>query len=454
MGLSVTYRQRHPERTPFYQCLEDYWEEFKESYRNFYERDYGSLRPVVDKTVDRFSECGIFRHGFARIRCPECRQEYLLAFSCKTRYFCPSCQAQRVAAFVEWITGEILQEVPHRQLVWTIPKVLRPTFRRDRKLLGELSRAAWRSLCQYFGHALGCDSVPAAIFAIQTYGDQLNWHPHLHSLLADGAWGKSNGAFQPIAWLDADILSSAFRQQVLAMMVSKRRLSAEFAQNISNWRHSGFQVHCGPPVEADHPQALERLAAYILRPSFASTRVRYLAGSGQVQYRTAKGVARSMDALDWIAQVVSHIPDPGEQMVRYYGWYSNASRGKRRKPGVSVPVEAQVQDTPQPDSDGEHFAQRRRSWARLLKKIYEVDPLRCPHCGSEMQIIAWIEQSEVIRKILRHLDLWERPQRSPPPKLFPHKLETFMASLSPRQAQEIRASTDSVFWDDVPVWNG
>ena len=138
MGLAVTYRQPHPERTPFYQCLEDYWEEFKESYRYFYERDYGPLRPVVGKTVDRFSECGIFRHGFARIRCPECREEYLLAFSCKTRYFCPSCQAKRVAAFVEWITGEILQEVPHRQLVWTIPKVLRPTFRRDRKLLGEL----------------------------------------------------------------------------------------------------------------------------------------------------------------------------------------------------------------------------------------------------------------------------------------------------------------------------
>ena len=60
-----------------------------------------------------------------------------------------------------------------------------------------------------------------------------------------------------------------------------------------------------------------------------------------------------------------------------------------------------------------------------------VGPLRGPHCGSEMQIIAWIEQPEVIRKILRHLDPWERPQRSPPPKLFPHKLEAFMAFLSP-----------------------
>ena len=66
--------------------------------------------------------------------------------------------------------------------------------------------------------------------------------------------------------------------------------------------------------------------------------------------------------------------------------------------------------------------------------------------------MAIIEESEVIRKILRHLNLWEWPQRSPPPRLFPHKLDAFLATLSPRQAQQIRASTDSVFWDDVPTY--
>ena len=167
----------------FYQCLDGYWEEFKEAYPYFYEANYGQLRPVVEKTVDRFLECGIYRHGFARILCPDCSREYLLAFSCKTRYFCPSCQAKRVAAFVEWVTGEVLEPVPHRQLVWTIPKVLRPAFWRDRKLLGELSRCAWRSLHLYLQHALGSDTVPAAVLAIQTYGDQLNFHPHLHSLV-------------------------------------------------------------------------------------------------------------------------------------------------------------------------------------------------------------------------------------------------------------------------------
>ena len=56
----------------------------------------------------------------------------------------------------------------------------------------------------------------------------------------------------------------------------------------------------------------------------------------------------------------------------------------------------------------------------------------------------------MIRKILQHLRLWEPPQRSPPPPLFPLKLEAFWATLTPRQAQQVRASTDSAFWDDVP----
>ncbi len=73
-----------------------------------------------------------------------------------------------------------------------------------------------------------------------------------------------------------------------------------------------------------------------------------------------------------------------------------------------------------------------------------------------MQIIAFIEEWSVIRKILQHLNLSEYSPRSPPPpRLLPHKLEAFLATLFPRQAQQVlRASTDYVFWDDVPVYPG
>ena len=63
---------------------------------------------------------------------------------------------------------------------------------------------------------------------------------------------------------------------------------------------------------------------------------------------------------------------------------------------------------------------RRKSWARLIQKIYEVDPLICPKCAGSMKIIAFIEQAEVIKKILQHVGLWETKRNplsraGPPP---------------------------------------
>ena len=60
----------------------------------------------------------------------------------------------------------------------------------------------------YLQHALGSDTVPAAVLAIQTYGDQLNFHSHLHSLVAEGGWGRDGGTFQSVSWPNSDILSA------------------------------------------------------------------------------------------------------------------------------------------------------------------------------------------------------------------------------------------------------
>ena len=67
-------------------------------------------------------------------------------------------------------------------------------------------------------------------------------------------------------------------------------------------------------------------------------------------------------------------------------------------------------------ASGEEFARgRRRAWARLIKKVYEADPLVCPRCSGPVKIISLIGDAPVIEKILRHLKLWDRPERPPPP---------------------------------------
>lgn len=94
--------------------------------------------------VEQFLGCGLLEHGFARIRCDACRHEYLLAFSCKCRYFCPSCHAKRLAQWSRWLDQTLLAPVPHRQVVLTLPKRLRAYCLYRRALLGDLARVGGR----------------------------------------------------------------------------------------------------------------------------------------------------------------------------------------------------------------------------------------------------------------------------------------------------------------------
>ena len=113
--------------------------------------------------------------------------------------------------------------------------------------------------------------------------------------------------------------------------------------------------------------------------------------------------------MEWLAAMCSHIPNRGEQMVRYYGYYSNVARGKRKKEESDALVPCIIE----PQGNEKAF---RKNWARLIQKIYEVDPLVCPHCKGPMRIISFIEDPSVIREILTHLGLWLDRSR-PPPKM-------------------------------------
>jgi hypothetical protein len=57
----------------------------------------------------------------------------------------------------------------------------------------------------------------------------------------------------------------------------------------------------------------------------------------------------------------------------------------------------------------------RRNWARLIQKIYHIDPLLCPKCSGHMRIISIIEDLSIVKKILIHLNLWVTKNHDPPP---------------------------------------
>ncbi|MCK4604260.1 MAG: transposase zinc-binding domain-containing protein, partial [Deltaproteobacteria bacterium] len=114
------------------------------------------------------------KEGFARVRCtnPDCRHEYLLAFSCKGRWFCPSCHSKKVIKFGEDICNNILYPIPHRQFVFSIPILLRVYFKYDREFLTEFCHCARESLETFFRTVLGLpDGIPGLVMVIHTFGD-------------------------------------------------------------------------------------------------------------------------------------------------------------------------------------------------------------------------------------------------------------------------------------------
>jgi hypothetical protein len=391
------YRPRNPRVSPLYQCVRRHGEDL----------DAAGLvhRPVEAEVLERFLDCGDLHKGFARVYCDQCGHDYLLAYSCKTRYFCPSCHQKRMLAYGEWLEDNVLAPVPHRQYVFALPKLIRLFFRYRRPYLGELCRLVAALLKAGF-KVMAPQGQPAFVLYVQTFGDLVTFNPHIHALVADGVFLPC-GTFRVLPPLPEAALREALRRKLLDFLCSEGVLDAGLAERMLNWRHSGFSVHNRVRSKAADAEGRQHLARYMIRCPFALEKMHYHKKSGMVIYRsrphaTLKRNYQLMPALKWLRMLMNHIPDKYEHLVRYYGYYSNRSRGARRLVEKGNDVAGAIRiDEPPADN------RRKANWARLIQKVYEIDPLKCTRCGATMRIIALVDDAGVIERILKHLSVWD-----------------------------------------------
>jgi len=237
----------------------------------------------------------------------------------------------------------------------------------------------------------------------QTGDDSANWHPHLHLLVTDGGF-RPDGTFVSWPAHDTARLTEAFRRAVLRLFVRLALFDLTQAAGMLTWPHSGFHVHTAVWVPEDDRAFATRLARYCARNPVALERLTYDRAATTVTYRSDKSEGptagtETADPLAFLARVLVHIPDKGQVTTRYYGWYANRPRGLRRQ------AEPAGADTSAPIVTAPRLAhtEATRRWAALLRQIYEVDPLVCPHCAGPMRIVACITQAAVIDQILAHL---------------------------------------------------
>jgi hypothetical protein len=254
--------------------------------------------------------------------------------------------------------------------------------------------------------ATGLELMPGVVAVIQTFGERINFHPHIHVLMTEGGT-TPDSAFYHVGRFRDEVIQEIFTHEVFSLLLRKKLIGLPLVQKILRWRHTGFNVHS--QVRAQTTSEAERVGKYMIRPVLSLKRLFFDETAGRVRYQYCRHGSQeeSLDYLEFIARVTSHIPDKGQVMIRYYGLYSNAHRGKMRKAGAD-PLHPPIieDDTAYVPSKG---------WAEMIRKVYEIDPLLCPSCGGQMKIISFIEDPKAIDRIIRHLKLSFQAERPPPP---------------------------------------
>ena len=166
--------------------------------------------------------------------------------------------------------------------------------------------------------------------------------------------------------------------------------------------------------------SLERLCRYAARAPLANARLSQTA-DGRIVYELKRPWRDGptpvvFDPITFLERLAALVPRPRKNLVTYHGVLAPAAGIRDRIVPVTLPTtrakakasRKNAKDQPATCHGQPHQDTRRYDWAQLMRRLYEVDVLRCP-CGARRQIIAWLTDPPVVAAILRCLGLPTQP---------------------------------------------
>ena len=271
----TTYRRRRPERTLLYRTVQAHFETWLALRRG--ELDDGEPVPgYVEREFRRYLECGILAHGFARARCGECGHDFLIAFSCKGRGVCPSCNTRRMVETAAHLADHVFPPLPVRQWVLAVPQRRRYFLERDAALQCAALRLFLRAVEQCLrAHSTGAGPTTrlGALAFTHRFGSARNAHLHFHCVVIDGVFAPTATAgavFHPATTLDRSAIATVqakVRRRLLERFGRRGLRADDDAQAMAHWAHDGgFSVDGSVRIEAAARAGRERLLRYCARP--------------------------------------------------------------------------------------------------------------------------------------------------------------------------------------------
>jgi len=357
------YRRRQPEGTVLYEAVRDnlatLLAEANEVGRG--------LPRYVERDFARYLECGVLAHGFARVRCESCKDELLVAFSCKGRGVCPSCNAKRAHVTAVHRVERVLPHVPYRQWTLSFPHRVRWVLLKNAGLLSDVLTLFLRAVFALQRRRARRQGIrhgqAGAVSFIQFFGSALQVTPHFHSLVPDGVFVPEEGgvrfeALPPPTQGEVERLLKGVWHRVLRLLEKRGALPAQgpedalqayqahSLQQRLRWTEvdmrppprkqprcaflEGFSLHANTHLHANDRQGLERLCRYGARGALALERLSR-AEDGRIAYRMKRPLPDGTTHLFFTGQellrrVASLVPPPRANLTRFHGVFAPGAK--------------------------------------------------------------------------------------------------------------------------------
>jgi hypothetical protein len=366
---SRRYERRRPEKTPLHKIVSENLESWL-AWREAVER---SVPAYVEDELRGYLECGMLCFGFARAVCMTCRTGFVVAFSCKGRGVCPSCNGRHMAQTAAHLADHVIPPGPVRQWVISVPKRLRGMLADRPRAIAALTKIFLteieRLLLSASGRTPDADMPRAArprlgaVSFLHRFGSALNHHVHLHACVTDGVFVPAAAdagcdapptflSARPISKADLAALTERVRRRVIRWFRMQRLLDATAAADMLAWENSGFSVDASVRItliDRDVPsyfRSLEHLLRYCARPPFALERLSVIRGAGgriaRIRYvlprhKAANWVGRGrgrkstrpgangvveLTPFEFLDRLADLVPPPRKHRHRYHGVFA------------------------------------------------------------------------------------------------------------------------------------
>jgi len=339
-----------------------------------YRRRYGMSNDQW-KALNAICRCRTPYAGQHAYQCPECGKQHIADSSCGNRH-CPVCQNDKA---MQWVYRQELKSLKCKYFMstFTLPRQLQAVARRYpeqvyRALFDESSESL--KVLMKDKRFIGCD-LPGFFGILHTWGRQMQYHPHIHYVIAGG--GVSADGHKWLSSADNFLVHIRALSAIFKARLRKRLEKDGLLELIPEyvWQKD-WVVHC--KAVGNGRNVLKYLGAYVFRVAISNARIVDYDGE-KVTFKYYKvGSSRqrkcTLDALEFIRRYLQHVLPCGFMKVRHYGFLSGKCRlgiEKIRKLIAEFLVFVRETLPPEPPE--------------------KPRPLLCPKCASPMKWIKFLK---------------------------------------------------------------